>query len=200
MIISHKYKIVFIHIPKNAGTFITNILKQIDDNLSIINGHVSFNELLKMDIYLKINKYYFFAVVREPIEMFFSFYNYILKCKEHYLHNYVKENHNLLTFTQFVVNIKQHYTGNTYYIKKNDEINYDIKLLFFNNIQQELIIFFSNIIKDKEIIDKIKSLLNIKINETKYEKNDEDLKLIYNIFMGDKYFKNEIDFYNSLLI
>lgn len=35
MIISHKLKLIFIHIPKNAGTFIWHLLKKIDENIVI---------------------------------------------------------------------------------------------------------------------------------------------------------------------
>ena len=38
MIISHKYKIIFIHIPKNAGSFITQFLNNLDKNLDAIVG------------------------------------------------------------------------------------------------------------------------------------------------------------------
>ena len=31
MIISHKLKLIFIHIPKNAGTFIWGLLQKLDD-------------------------------------------------------------------------------------------------------------------------------------------------------------------------
>jgi hypothetical protein len=35
MLVSHKYKIIFIHIPKNAGTFIWKLLNTIDPELKV---------------------------------------------------------------------------------------------------------------------------------------------------------------------
>ena len=32
MIISHKYKLIFIHIYKTAGTFVTKVLKNLDED------------------------------------------------------------------------------------------------------------------------------------------------------------------------
>ena len=41
MIISHKYKLIFIHIYKNAGTFVTKILKNLDKNIVNVDTHIS---------------------------------------------------------------------------------------------------------------------------------------------------------------
>ena len=40
MLISHKYKLIFIHIPKNAGTYIYHLLKQIDKELIVIYNYL----------------------------------------------------------------------------------------------------------------------------------------------------------------
>jgi len=50
MIISHKYKLVFIHIPKTGGSYVKTLLNQIDDEcVEILNfndtqyyGHLPF--------------------------------------------------------------------------------------------------------------------------------------------------------------
>lgn len=36
MIISHKYKLIFIHIYKNGGTFMGKLLKNLDKNIVLI--------------------------------------------------------------------------------------------------------------------------------------------------------------------
>ena len=41
MIISHKYKLIFIHIYKNAGTFVTKLIKNLDSNAVDIGAHIT---------------------------------------------------------------------------------------------------------------------------------------------------------------
>jgi hypothetical protein len=60
MIISHKYKFVFIHIHKNAGTFTTNlILNLVPDAIDIRDaynyGHQTYKQICEMNIFDTIN-------------------------------------------------------------------------------------------------------------------------------------------------
>ena len=41
MLISKKYKLIFIHIYKNAGTFFHKFLRNLDRNIINIDGHIS---------------------------------------------------------------------------------------------------------------------------------------------------------------
>ena len=80
VVISDKYKIVFIHIPKNAGTFITHYLKQIDENIRDIYskgfGHQTYRDIENLDIFEDIKDYTFFCVIRNPYDNILSFYNF----------------------------------------------------------------------------------------------------------------------------
>jgi len=66
----HKYKCIFIHIPKNAGSSIMDLL-----------GDTGGRFHLESKIYLDVNDYFFrkyhkFAIVREPLDRLFSAYQY----------------------------------------------------------------------------------------------------------------------------
>jgi len=80
MIISHKYKLVFIHIPKCAGFSIRTTLKLHDKDI-IDLPHTSYRELLKK--YRKeIENYTIFTVVRNTYGRLLSLYLYIDKFKK----------------------------------------------------------------------------------------------------------------------
>ena len=83
MIISYKYKLVFIHIPKNAGTFVYNLLIKIDPACIDIRtdgfGHQEYNFIKKMDIFEKIKDFIFFAIIRNPFDRIISYYNFTYK-------------------------------------------------------------------------------------------------------------------------
>lgn len=74
MPISHKHKCIFIHIPKNAGTSITNSLEMEDA------GHHLFGYYMKR--YSKDwPNYKKFAVIRNPWDRVFSCYTYARQLK-----------------------------------------------------------------------------------------------------------------------
>lgn len=68
----HKYKCIFIHIPKNAGSSIMNLLG--DDGGRF---HVESTYYRHANYYF-FKKYHSFAFTREPLERLFSAYKYIL--------------------------------------------------------------------------------------------------------------------------
>lgn len=74
MFISHAKKLIFIHIPKNAGTSITDFLKNNMNNNNINKLHVNCSTL-KNQI-KNYNDYFKFCVVRNPYDRAVSFYNY----------------------------------------------------------------------------------------------------------------------------
>jgi len=41
MLISHKYKLIFIHIYKNAGSFVTQMLKKLDKDIVDVDCHIT---------------------------------------------------------------------------------------------------------------------------------------------------------------
>lgn len=98
MIISDKYKCIFIRVPKTGSTSIENLWKQIDPNCQISNdetppyGHFKCSELKKMIGEEKWNNYFKFAFIREPKNWFKSQYTDNMK----YCHEEDKRIHILL--------------------------------------------------------------------------------------------------------
>lgn len=69
MPISHKYKCIFVHIPKNAGTSIINEFQMKD------GGHYTWHQI-KRNYPKEWETYFKFTVVRNPYDRFVSGYNY----------------------------------------------------------------------------------------------------------------------------
>ena len=64
-------KVLFIHIPKNAGTAISKLL-----NISL--SHITAQEVSKALGPEKFGEYFSFCILRDPIERFISLYNYAI--------------------------------------------------------------------------------------------------------------------------
>lgn len=85
MIISHKFQTVFLHIPKNAGTALRQVLLQADPECERYWGyrflprHYRFGDSahiplvdLAPDLLKQLNRYESFVVLRDPLERFIS--------------------------------------------------------------------------------------------------------------------------------
>jgi hypothetical protein len=188
VLISHLYKVVFIHIPKTGGSFIRSIMNKVDPNCinieffndNQLSGHHPFYLIKQLDVYEQINNYTFFCVAREPIDLLISHYNYILTCNnEHYLYSQIN---NKSIYDPYVIDILFYNNQdlNLYYIKQSDEkydeienpINEKMIILNFNTLQKDFKNFLLNICKISEnVINDIN--FNIKINESDHLiKND----------------------------
>lgn len=101
MIISEKYKFIFIHIYKNAGTSIRSALSPFSTmsvSSQFTTNHATAHEI-KEKIGEKFNEYFSFAIVRNPWDWQVSLYSYILKNEFHPHHNLVK---NLGSFEEYI--------------------------------------------------------------------------------------------------
>ena len=130
MIVSHRYKCIFVHIPKNGGTFVTNFIKSVDPSCQDIyhpsmSGHQSLDVIIDEYLYLPwIKDYTFFAVLRNPIEKILSSFNY-----------YWHEN---FEFTQFLsqldgCNQQNLHLTNLLFITTKNEFHSNIKLIDFDS-------------------------------------------------------------------
>ena len=79
MLISHKYKIIFIHIPKTAGEAIANFIQQADPKAINKFKHKTALELKDQFNSEIWDSYYKFAVIRNPWEQAVSFYTHLRK-------------------------------------------------------------------------------------------------------------------------
>ena len=78
MVISHKYKYIFIGLPFGASSAITRELMHNYDGESLFDKHANIPVLLKAKPEINIKDYFVFVVVRDPIEMSFTHYNKFL--------------------------------------------------------------------------------------------------------------------------
>ena len=81
MIISHKYNLCFVHIPKNGGTFVSSFLKFLDPNSFDVRnpqglGHQTMSEITQFENYSEIKDFTFFCVIRNPSQKIVSSYNF----------------------------------------------------------------------------------------------------------------------------
>jgi hypothetical protein len=202
MIISHKYKVIFIHIYKNAGTFITAFLHNLDPNLDTqFLGHVTSKEgkaLLNPNIW---NSYAKFCVVRNSYDYIVSLYNYTkyiynTSYTNHPTYNLVKD----MSFYKFLSFKDPKSTANQIdFIMDDDNKLMVDNVIKFENLIDELIDFFHNVVK-VDIICIQEALPTNKINVSPKEYNihytdyyDDTSKLLVNeIYTKDiDYFKFE---------
>lgn len=72
--ISHKYKFIFIHIPKTGGLSVFNALMPFCDDDKFMRGHASQSDYLKIS---KLENYYQFSFVRNPFARLVSAYFFL---------------------------------------------------------------------------------------------------------------------------
>ena len=78
MVISHKYKYIFVELPRTASTAISNQLVKYYDGHKILIKHASYQNLkyFYKDKYLD---YFVFSCVRNPLDRTVSFYEKMRK-------------------------------------------------------------------------------------------------------------------------
>lgn len=193
MIISHKLKLIFIHIPKNAGTFIWFLLKKIDENIvihwntkyssyglsTLHNKSTDIKELCNFDY----SEYIVFCVIRNPIERLISFYNYIKNNVNYQTHNIVKNQ----TFKEFI----------TYNFSKKDlfETNNISQYDFIYNKEDNLLV--NKIIRYERLFEELKEML---ISIESFNMSKIELEKELNIYINkSKKFITSIDIDKELL-
>lgn len=193
MIISHKYKIVFIHIPKNAGSYVTNILYNLDKDLDVTYlGHIRgkcAKKMLSPDIWDTYTK---FCVIRNSWDSSISLYSYIINNKIHHMYSTFKN----MSYEEYL-NYKKPYRiiQTNYILDKNENKVILDYLIDFNNIQDNIIKFFHEIVK----IDMDTILAAIPTEKINKSIRDENYKIYYDdnkIELVRKIYKKDIDFFS----
>ena len=199
MIINHKYKFIFIHIQKTAGSSIKNVLHDIKGTKKLHSSHSMIN-VLSLDEY---KDYFKFCFVRNPWDRLYSWYNMIQQKGNHNdWSKYILENSSnfseFLDLTEVILE--------TNLLEKSSEIDYP-KSISFNqldyisdnegNIAVDFIGRFENINKD---YDKIMEKIGVKYlplpHLNKFDHNDyrncyadKDIEKVYKMYEKDiKYF------------
>ena len=205
MLVSHKYKLIFYHIPKNAGTWFSKLLMHIDPNvISYVNpinssGHIQLKYSLDYINNDTFNDYIKIAIIRNPLDKLVSYYKFIKTCIYHSLNHIFKD----LTFNQFIDKFELYSKNDIEYI--NCEHSIIIYILDNSNIIPiNSIILFENLIDDTK---KLLNDLNIDIGTFDlYNKiNGATILTENNIFdennikIINKLLKKDIDYYNTLI-
>ena len=145
MIINHKHKFIFIHIPKTGGTSISNyciekiegsLYNRINEDSVDINKHIYAKELIDIFDYSNYNS---FAVVRNPFEVTVSHYFFGLRVENLSMDEYSFED-----FLELMVKPNAIRQPMVEYISDGSDIL--IKdIVRFENLESELKSYFNKI-------------------------------------------------------
>lgn len=139
MIISHKLKIIFIHVHRTGGTTFTNILrKNLVDNLEILTQHTNAKSI-NPTFLEKYYDYYIFGFTRNPWDRILSWYSLI------HLNNQKSLAEERKRFEEFIENDYAsdfttpffHYNSLDYFTNKKGELIVD-KIFHYKNLEDEI--------------------------------------------------------------
>ena len=187
MIISHKYKLIFIHIYKNAGSFVSQILRNLDKNIVNIDGHITAKNAKKK--YPELwNSYTKICVVRNSWDWQISLFSYMRGLPSHHQHNIVKN----MNITEYLQWRKTDLHQQIEFFLDDNNICLIDNILSFENLNINIINFF----KDKYNMDITPYIPQQKINSSKRNKdyrcyyNEENQKILAELHQPDiEYFK-----------
>lgn len=206
MLISHKHKFIFFHIPKTGGTSVESKLKAFAD-ITAINKKDSIYwchtepQDLKKHFELKSwdwNEYFKFAVVRNPWSFCLSIWTYAYHCKKEW-EGIDTSNLPDLDWVRAVNNITSHKNYSDFCLKAyKKDTQYDFLYDSSGNCMVDYICKLENIQQD---IDHVCSLLNLPTQEIPYENvsNKQNYRSYYNEQSRDfiaKLCKNTISKFN----
>jgi len=188
MIISHKYKIIFIHIYKTAGTFIVQLLKNLDPDCEDIYGHISAKEA-KGKINSEIwENYTTFCVVRNSWDWQMSLYFYAKGWSGHHQHGIIKN----MSVSEYLIWRKTDLNQQIKFILDNNNTCLIDKILSFENLTEDLKLFLKET-NDLDITPYLpKEKLNTSNRDSDYRKyyDNSDVELL------SKLHKPDIDYFN----
>ena len=187
MLISHKYKLIFIHIYKNAGTFVTKMLKKLDKDIVDVDCHITAKNAKKK--YPKLwNSYTKICIVRNSWDWQISLFSYMKGSPDHHQHHIVKN----MNISEYLEWRKTDLHQQIEFILDDNNICLIDNILSFENLDIDIINFF----KDKYNMDIRPYIPKQKINTSKrndnhkFYYNEETQKILAEIHQPDiEYFK-----------
>lgn len=166
-----KYKCIFVHIPKNAGTSIEEYFGNESVRIQP-SKHADIHEI-KTRFKNSYKNYRKFTIIRNPYDKMVSWY--------FYLKRNLGENYNIVDFNQWIKDPSSfwHADDPISYLKPQcDWIDDTVEIISFENLKEELNIFFN---------EKINLPVTNKSNHNHYLEyyNDESLDIVYNKYKKD---------------
>jgi len=192
MVVIHKKKCIFVHIPKCAGTSMEQFLKDYGNNdidyFGVFNNrslhHLTAYELLMSLRKKKFGKYYRFSIVRNPYDRLLSEYYWCPLINIGYKYNKTKDN--FLKYVIFLFKNKNKMLSvyNDHFIPQYDFLYENNNLIVNNIFKYEHFSYVNDFLKKKLNINND----FITINKTNFEKEDwttEQKELIYKLYKND---------------
>lgn len=202
MILSHKYKFIYLRCPKTGSTSIEYLLKNIDPDCIFSNnekypyGHETYDQIKEMLPENIFDNYFKFTFMREPKSWFLSQYSY----NSRYTHNNDKlflilndenklndpENKIIDTedFISLYILLKKWFKGHSQLLWVNNDLDY---IGDFNNLNKDF-----EIIKNLLHIDNSEQIPTLNKSKSQlYSLSEDSEKLFYVLF------KKDVDFYEK---
>jgi chondroitin 4-sulfotransferase 11 len=176
--ISHKLKLIFIHIPKTGGTSLVTKLDNYHSDKYYNKNHLNMKYYIEKYPKLLIKNYYKITIVRNPFDRLVSWWFY---CKS------LNLNEGKMTFKEFII----HRKGSTqlkYLFDENNNITID-KIIKFENYQHEI----------NELFKKCNLDIKMDIHTLKTNTNRKHYSYYYDeecINLVNTFFKEELDLFN----
>lgn len=184
MPICHQNKLIFIHIPKTAGTSITRKFFPRQSNFIKHYNFLYYKNIVKE----KIDEYNIFSVIRDPYERIASYFNFHISSPHKHVLNELQKHKFSNLKEMFVIYINKMLfeniispRGNPYHVNKTQSsflknesnlIDSRIQIINYENI--------NSMIKGLDIVNKS----NLDLNK-KQLYNDESVNIVKNYFIED---------------
>lgn len=184
MLISLKYKLIFIHIYKTGGNFVRTFLRKLDPNiLSIAPAHILAKEAKKKIPSIIWDNFKKICIVRNSYDWQVSLYSYVKGLKTHHQHEIIKD----MNFKEYLQWRQSDLHQQLLFILDDNKKPLIDNILKFENLNNDLIDFFHN----NYNIDISKILPKKKINTSKRNSDyrtyytEEDKEFLYELHKPD---------------
>lgn len=212
MPIDRKKKILFVHVPKNAGTSITKIfdfkkgvknLTGFEEKTRIHFSHLTIGQIKN---FINLKKYYSFAFVRNPFDKIVSEFFYRKLHKDKNVNYFKRLKVKKFTFDEFVNRLSEFKITNR--INKSLEESHFLTQTKFLYIRNKLYVDFVGRIENfendfKKLVEKINEKRNLNINIDKIHHSNSSKHVNYKFYYNsttkkiiEKIYKKDLDNFN----